>query len=734
MKKTILFICFNFFVIYLFSQSPSFFNYQVVVRNSSGELIQNQDIGFQFTILEGSALGDPVFAETHVKQSNGFGLCNLKIGDGTPVLGNISSINWGNNSYFLKVEIDPIGGESYEDMGTIELLTVPYAMFANKAQSIENEVLYFTENDTLFAVKDRDGNIVFAVFPDGAKVYVNDLSKGNVGGFAVSGRSPTKATEEDIFKVTPDSTRIWIREDSTKGSVGGFAVSGRSPTKANIINDYFITNQDSTRIYVNDSISSKGGVGGFAVSGRSPTKGETQKFMDISKVNYFIGHQSGQKTLDSPDFGNYNVFLGFQTGMENLTGLQNVFIGYKTAQANTHGMSNVYIGSEAGFNNTLGYDNVFIGSTCGYTNTEGINNVFLGSRSGYLNLDGDDNVFVGFESGYNNSTGIMNTFIGNKAGRANEDGDDNIFIGELAGYSNVSGNENIFIGKRAGHMTENSDKNTFIGSYSGQQTSTGTGNTFLGHRTGLANTKGNQNTYVGALAVNRDSIGSDNVALGFNAGGWSEGSNNVYIGVGSGFNTLGDNNVFIGHSAGQNDSVSNCLYITNTPYDTSLVLIYGEFDNNKLRVNNMLGIGRHPESFALEVEGNAAITGSIVWSTVSDRRIKTDIQDIENSFETLLKLRPVKYKFTEEWIKKHPSLKNQYYYNFIAQEYQQVFPESVTGSGEFIKGDSNEILIMNNQNAQIVTIKAVQELIKENQELKARVDKLEQLVNQLLEK
>jgi len=734
MKKILLSGIFLLITYCLFAQSPDFFNYQVVVRNSSGELIQNQDIGFQFTILEGSALGDPVFVETHVKQSNGFGLCNLKIGDGTPVSGNISSINWGNNSYFLKVEIDPIGGESYEDMGTFELLTVPYAMFANKAQSIENEVLYFTENDTLFAVKDRDGNIVFAVFPDGAKVYVNDLSKGNVGGFAVSGRSPTKATEEDIFKVTPDSTRIWIREDSTKGSVGGFAVSGRSPTKSNIINNYFITNQDSTRIYVNDSISSKGGVGGFAVSGRSPTKGETQKFMDISKVNYFIGHQSGQKTLDSPDFGNYNVFLGFQTGMENLTGLQNVFIGYKTAQANTHGMSNVYIGSEAGFNNTLGYDNVFIGSTCGYTNTEGINNVFLGSRSGYSNLDGDDNVFVGFESGYTNSTGIRNTFIGNKAGRANTIGRDNIFIGELSGFSNVDGSENIFIGKRTGQFIESALDNTLIGSYSGQQLTDGTENTFLGNRTGLANTTGSQNTYIGGLASNRNDTGSENVSLGFNAGGWSYGSRNTYIGVAAGMNALGDSSVFIGYNAGFSEESSQRLYIANHSYDDStLALIYGQFDNQWLRINKKLGVNRNPKINALEVGGEASKTTAGTWLANSDKRIKTDIQEIENSFETILKLRPVKFKYTEYWRSKHTSIKDQYYYNFIAQEYQQIFPESVKGSGEFIEGDSDEILQMDSYNAQIITIKAVQELIKENQELKDRIEKLEQLVNQLLE-
>ena len=131
----------------------------------------------------------------------------------------------------------------------------------------------FTDSDTLFAVKDKNGNIVFAVFPDGAKVYVNETAKGKVGGFAVSGRSPSKGVEEEYLKVTPDSTRIWVNSDAdSKGKVGGFAVSGRSPSKTTI-DDYLVITPDSARIYINDTVSTKGKVGGIAVSGRSPSKG-----------------------------------------------------------------------------------------------------------------------------------------------------------------------------------------------------------------------------------------------------------------------------------------------------------------------------------------------------------------------------------------------------------------------------------------------------------------------------
>jgi hypothetical protein len=111
--------------------------------------------------------------------------------------------------------------------------------------------LYFTDSDTLFAVKDRDGNIVFAVFPDGAKVYVNESLKGSLGGFAVSGRTANKATESDYFFVSSDSTRIYIKDSiSEKAGIGGFAVSGRTTAKTGF-NEYFsISGADTSQLVI----------------------------------------------------------------------------------------------------------------------------------------------------------------------------------------------------------------------------------------------------------------------------------------------------------------------------------------------------------------------------------------------------------------------------------------------------------------------------------------------------
>lgn len=137
--------------------------------------------------------------------------------------------------------------------------------------------------------------------------------------------------------------------------------------------------------------------------------------------------------------------------------------------------------------------------------------------------------------------------------------------------------------------------------------------------------------------------------------------------------------------------------------------------------NGRTGIGRSPTTNKLEVNGTASKTVLGDWPANSDRRIKTDICEIKDPFETMLKLHPITFRYTDEWRDIHPEIKDKVYYNFIAQEYQQVFPESVQGSGEYLMDDEEEILQIDTYNARIVTIKAVQLLINENKLLKEEI-------------
>ena len=115
----------------LFSQIPQAFNYQAVARNSSGAVIAGQNISVKFTILDGYPGGSLVYMETHSNlMTNQFGLFTTEVGKGTVVTGTFNAIVWSTGHKYLKVEFDPNNGTNFADMGTTQLLSVPYALYA----------------------------------------------------------------------------------------------------------------------------------------------------------------------------------------------------------------------------------------------------------------------------------------------------------------------------------------------------------------------------------------------------------------------------------------------------------------------------------------------------------------------------------------------------------------------------------------------------------------------------
>jgi uncharacterized protein (TIGR02145 family) len=113
------------------AQAPQGFNYQATVRNSSGALITNQNVLFKFNIMLNSQTSLPIFTETHFAPTDDIGQVNLVIGQGTATTGTFSSINWAAGSYFLGIELNT--GAGYISMGTTQLLSVPFALYANSS-------------------------------------------------------------------------------------------------------------------------------------------------------------------------------------------------------------------------------------------------------------------------------------------------------------------------------------------------------------------------------------------------------------------------------------------------------------------------------------------------------------------------------------------------------------------------------------------------------------------------
>jgi hypothetical protein len=134
MKKAVLSLGSLVLCILALAQAPESFSYQVIVRDgSSNNPLANQSVSFKMIILKGGTSGSEVYTEEHSATTNSLGLVTLAIGNGTGKIGDLSAINWGADSYFLKVMIDKTGGSTYVEMGTTQLLSVPYALFAKTA-------------------------------------------------------------------------------------------------------------------------------------------------------------------------------------------------------------------------------------------------------------------------------------------------------------------------------------------------------------------------------------------------------------------------------------------------------------------------------------------------------------------------------------------------------------------------------------------------------------------------
>ncbi|MBD99617.1 MAG: hypothetical protein CMO34_07215, partial [Verrucomicrobia bacterium] len=117
-------------------------NYQAVARDNNGNILGNQVISVRFGLISGSSTGTLEYEEEHNLDNQGlplttnqFGLFNLIIGQGANTgngaTSSFANLDWGSAKHFLKVEID--AGNGFENLGTTELVSVPYAQYAKSA-------------------------------------------------------------------------------------------------------------------------------------------------------------------------------------------------------------------------------------------------------------------------------------------------------------------------------------------------------------------------------------------------------------------------------------------------------------------------------------------------------------------------------------------------------------------------------------------------------------------------
>lgn len=112
------------------AQVPHEINYQAAARNAAGLPLTNKTIRVRLSIRQDAPDGSVHYSETRTVSTNSLGLFSLAVGSGgaSDVVGSMPSVPWHDGTKFLKVEMDPEGGNAFADLGSTQLVSVPFAL------------------------------------------------------------------------------------------------------------------------------------------------------------------------------------------------------------------------------------------------------------------------------------------------------------------------------------------------------------------------------------------------------------------------------------------------------------------------------------------------------------------------------------------------------------------------------------------------------------------------------
>ena len=674
------------------AQVPEKMSYQAVVRNSKNELVKNTQVGMRISILQGSIAGAVVYTETQNPTTNDNGLISIQFGGGN----GFDAIDWSQDSYFLKTETDINGGTNYSIEGVSQLLSVPYALYAKVSGSSTpgpkgdtGSIPKHEWDDTSLRFENQDGS--WGKFVD-LKGDKGDSGLGGVStqtSWSVTGNSGTTTSN---FIGTTDNVPLVLKVNKQWAGFTGYQDKDNTSFGYLSMNP-FGKGEANIALGVQALQYNDSGTGNVAI-GRWALQWCTK-----DNNNVAVGTGAMSET-ESP--GSYNVSVGYLALSHNKEE-GNTAVGAESTLTNTDGSGLTAVGFKSLRNNTTGEFNTALGYQALLSNSTGLWNVALGSGSLQNNTEGRFNTAGGNSSMHFNATGFENTAYGEEALGGNLDGSYNTAVGcrSLWSVTNTDGSGDSGYGH-------------------------GSANTGVGYESLWGMTTGSWNVAMGAKAMHDNSNGSNNIALGGNALSLNTtGNHNIAIGD----NTLNKNingnyNIAIGSEAGvSQDNLTNAIAIG-----------YGAIATE----SNQVFIGNRNIT---SIRSYANLT------TVSDARVKKNVQENVPGLNFINKLHPVTYNLDYDAINNmnksdelqagqsisaEPAIsadqKNQLHTGFIAQEVEKA-AESIGYDFGAIDKETGDNGLYGLKYSEFIA-----PLVKAVQELSDRIDAKDQTITALQER
>jgi len=405
----------------LTGQNSGAFTYQAIARDLNGQIIVEQNIGIQISLIQGSKDGPVVYSETHTVRSNDFGLISLYVGKGDVEKGVFLDITWSDFRYFIRVAMDLERGDDYQTMGTSEILSVPYALYAEKAGTIMDRKKSSASIQKNPASIQNTGSRFRGPINSRIPSDGNTLLNLNIGKVGIGTEIPLTMLDVNghINIVTDSSFMINAipvlqnrgLENIFAGNFAGNAMDGGSGNTA-LGHEALFSNTTGSK--------------STAIGYRSLCL-QTGHLADDNMYNTAVGYEALYHSNPTDLFNaRENVAVGHQALKENTIGSYNTAVGYQALLSNQTGRDNVSMGKWNLKANTSGKENTAIGVWTLSANLTGRANVAVGFRTLADNIDGDFNVAVGDSAGFA-AKGSGNVFLGHRAG-ASETGSNTLYI------------------------------------------------------------------------------------------------------------------------------------------------------------------------------------------------------------------------------------------------------------------------------------------------------------------
>ncbi|MCB0807333.1 MAG: tail fiber domain-containing protein [Bacteroidales bacterium] len=461
----LLILCFLFLFSGMVAQTPQGISYQAVARDAGGDLLASTNVGLRISITNGNG-GTLLYRETHNTNTNSLGLFTLTVGGGTPVSGNFTTINWSGTTPWLHVELDPAGGTNYVDMGTSQMLSVPYALHSKSSAAVSGStgsISKFVSPGSLgnSVITENNNNIGIGITSPYSKLYVKGNE--NIPQLIVEGPSAQTNINPLIKLIKNGSEVMWINSDDFRNVFVGYqsGISNNS-TGGGIFNLNLGIFAGASNTVGSKNVAAGGlalynnvGASGSTAIGYYAMRNANSTTATSLTNNVAVGYEALSGSANpAANTGVRNTAIGSTVLKNNTSGTDNTGCGYLSLSAVTTGKQNTVAGSNALIFSETGNDNTAMGFGSQYSTYTGFRNTSLGSNSMLITSTGSYNTAVGYNTGANTESFFNTTCVGidATATASNMVRLGNVFVTSIGGYQNWT---NISDGRFKSEVKEN---------------------------------------------------------------------------------------------------------------------------------------------------------------------------------------------------------------------------------------------------------------------------------------